>query len=202
MCTLALRNVSCQGWKVCPLNMWAVEAWLLLWFLLKLLFCQSSGQCCQCKAGGHRWVQRYIFLLLRRKLNMERHFWTHFVWKVMGGRGKRAIINILCYQNIPSFLRSFSFYGASVKSKGPTFDHSALWHKLAIPSFPVLISRVSSYKVIMRRKKKNTRGSWDVVPWPEGVLPKGLKFLNFFWQPTYIGLFVPFFSLIKWWKNI
>jgi hypothetical protein len=51
----------------------------------------------------------------------------------------------LLYQNTPSYLRSITIYGTSVMSKGPTFNHSVR-HKLAIPGFPVLILRVSSYK--------------------------------------------------------
>jgi len=51
----------------------------------------------------------------------------------------------LLYQNTPSYLRSFTIYGTSVMCEGSTFDHSTQ-HKPAIPGFPVLISRVSSYK--------------------------------------------------------
>jgi len=50
----------------------------------------------------------------------------------------------LC-QNIPSYLRSFAFHGVSVMPESPTFDHSARLEP-AIPGFPVLISRFSSYK--------------------------------------------------------
>ena len=71
-------------------------------------------------------------------------------YKVSNGRRSErvAVVNILCCgpcQKTSSYLRTFTFYETSVMSKGPTFNHS-MCHELAIPSFPVLISMVSSYK--------------------------------------------------------
>jgi hypothetical protein len=60
-----------------------------------------------------------------------------------GRRSERAVVvDILCCghcQTTPSYLRSFTIYGTSVMSEGPTFDHSTR-HELAIPALQVLES--------------------------------------------------------------
>ena len=63
------------------------------------------------------------------------------VWKE---RQSRILAQLLC-QIAPSFFRTLSLKGAFLIHWCSTFDHSAR-HEPAIPGFPVLISRVSSYK--------------------------------------------------------
>jgi hypothetical protein len=66
------------------------------------------------------------------------------VVQAMGGE-RKATMKKFTSKIAPSFFGSFSSKGQSVMSEGSTFDHSARLEP-AIPGFPVLISRVSSYK--------------------------------------------------------
>ena len=63
------------------------------------------------------------------------------VWKE---QQTRIVAQLLC-QIAPSFFRTLSLKGAFLIHWCSTLDHSAR-HEPAIPGFPVLISRISSYK--------------------------------------------------------
>ena len=49
---------------------------------------------------------------------------AYIEWKAIGGSERELVVYILCCQSTFLF-EVFSFYGASVMSEGPNFDHSA-----------------------------------------------------------------------------